>query len=281
MFDRFTTIYEIMTSQDPIAREQARLSRAKALAISAKLSMLTRALGDGDSEAIMRYQSELAQFQRVVDAATQPYLANGDGVPAAPAWTVVEQKHEALPAAPASADIPCYGISSSTLSACYVYLTQNLPDEGNHEPEWMLAMTGIYLPDRHFRSLEQLIEIRMNHQSAARASFDMDAFMKVARTLDKHGQALHAIIHSHRFSGPPVPSGVDWKLQKILDQGRFPTIQAVFSEDAFVRFFANRNRPFMIEISGKGVKTINESEHLYQITEFTTMPSPLHDGDGG
>lgn len=175
----------------------------------------------------------------------------------------------ARPAAPRDPAVTTYRISSATLAAAYRYLTQRLPDRANAEPEWLLAVSGLKLPTGE-RTLETLIEIQLRQQDSIRAAFDMNAFTAAAVTLTAHGQALHAIFHSHRFAGAPGPSGVDLALQRQLDQG-YPAIQAVFSEDGYVRFFGGA-RPWSVEVQGRGV--VRLADDLYRITERAVLPTP-------
>jgi len=194
-----------------------------------------------------------------------------DRLPAAP------PAGDVLPATPAppargepSPKTHRYVISSATLAEAYAYLTQHRP--GAHpEPEYMLAVTGILVDG--VRTLERLIEVKMSHQSSVRACFDIQAFMKIALTLYEHGQHLHAVFHSHRFAGPPAPSGTDTRLQGILEEGGYPAIQVVFSEDGWVRFFAN-DRQFAIEIHGTGAEAIDGQPNTFRIVQFDTLPHP-------
>lgn len=164
-------------------------------------------------------------------------------------------------------DATVYWISSATLAEAYRYLVRKLPG-GRGEPEWMLAVTGIRLADGT-RTLEKLIEIKLAGQSAVRASFDMADFTRVAVLLHEHGQALHAILHSHRFAGQPGPSGVDLALQAQLEAGGYPAIQAVFSEDGYVTFFGGQ-RPWAIRVHGQGVAQVGPRS--WRITERETLP---------
>ena len=160
-----------------------------------------------------------------------------------------------------------YWTTSATLALAHSLLTQPLP--GRHsEPEWMLAVSGLRMG--RVRTLEALIDVRLSSQSAGRASFDMEAFTRVAIALDEHGQALHAIFHSHRFSGPPSPSSVDLQLQRVLEEGGYPAIQAVFSDDGYVRFFAHR--PISVHVYGKGAEYVKPN--LYHLVHFGTLPHP-------
>ena len=165
---------------------------------------------------------------------------------------------------------PVYWVSSAVLAEAYGYLTQRLP-EANQEPEWMLAVSGLRQGKERF-TLEKLIEVGLSLQTPGNASFNMQDFARIAITLSQHGQALHAIFHSHRLRGPQRPSATDWRLQEMLDQAGYPAIQAVFSEDGYVRFFARKQ--FIVEVYGKGVEHLHADKHLYRITNFRTLPNP-------
>lgn len=166
-------------------------------------------------------------------------------------------------------EIPIYCISSTTLAEAYAHLTRYLP-RTKDEPEWMLAVSGLKQGSLH--TLESLIDVRLSSQSAAQASFDMQDFTRIVVALHEHGQALHAIFHSHRFKGAPHPSSTDQNLQRILEEGGYPAIQAVFSEDGYVRFFARRQ--FSLEVHGKGVVSVEQQNFLYRIVQFNTLPHP-------
>ena len=261
-------------SRNPIENAQNRLLRAHNRAIATELSKLTWAVQTRDQAAIKMYQAHVAEFAQVAGTATEQFLSREQGadVPMRSFWHILNplsEKSAPLSLPVPNDSIPAYEISSSTLATAYRYLTQSHPKARakDQEPEWMLLLTG--LRRGNLRTLEQIVVVKLDHQEFAQASFDMDNFQKVARSLDKHGQAIHMIAHSHRFDGRPTPSHVDWRTQDILDQA-YTIIQCVFSEDGFVRFFA-RN-PFTVTVSGKGVKTVDRKNHLYKITEFESLP---------
>lgn len=158
--------------------------------------------------------------------------------------------------------IPVYCVSSMFLHECYQYLIRSKPGAGG-EPEWMLAVTGLRIG--HFLTLEHRLEFKLSNQSLAQASADMKEFTKLMIDLSEFGQALHAIFHSHRLAGPPSPSGIDMHLQETLEQASYPAIQAVFSEDGYIRFFA-RNRPFEVLVYGKGVD--KHGRFLYRLNQI-------------
>jgi len=270
----FSRIGKILPLQgNPLQRQLSRMAAARDAGVAGKVEKYNRALAEGDPEGIQRYRSELEAYLALVGdpaAALQKLQITAEIPEATREWQVVPQEA-------GREGVPTYWISSATLAQAFGLLTRSLAG-AHEEPEWMLAVTG--LRRGNLRTLETLFEVAMDTQSAARASFDMDAFTRVGITLHKHGQALHGIFHSHRFNGPPNPSAVDWRLQDRLDEGGYPCIQAVFSEDAHVRFFARK--PFRVEVYGKGVKALDEQQQLYRIVYQGTLPDPGHvDRAGG
>jgi len=256
--------------------ELQRLEASRAEGLARLVDSLNQAQRLGDSVAMERVRQSLERFLTVTAATTnmmpqiQALLASPTETGAVPAQTKPPRPSVPEPAAAVSGQEDIYLISSATLAQAYSFLTQHLPGSG-YEPEWMLAVTG--LRQGRMRTLEHLIEVRLASQSLAQASFDMKDFMRVAITLYEHGQALHAVFHSHRFSGPPHPSGTDDRLQQILEEGGYPAIQAVFSEDGYVRFFAKKRR-FSVQVYGKGVVPADGDKNLYRIVHFGTLPDP-------
>lgn len=183
-----------------------------------------------------------------------------------------------VPAAPAAPVRPpqedhqtqtVYWITSSTLARAFQYLMQHAPNNEDSEPEWMLAVTGVKLPTGD-RTLEDLVDVHLLHQSAGLAAFNMQDFTAVAVKMYEHGQALHAIFHSHRFTGHPNPSGTDKRLMAKLEAAGYPAIQAVFSEDGFVRFFGGE-RSWRVMVTGRGAQQIGAD--LWRITERSVIPT--------
>lgn len=246
-----------------IRRQNQRLQLSTNRALAIKLERLNQALEKGALAPVCRARAELARVVEEAEAAVNlgaQVLEFSQGEP-----------HPAPAPAPAPAGPPAYCIASTTLAEALAYLTRRLP--GTHgEPEWMLAVTGLKLGN--LRTLENLIEVQLASQSAGQAAFDINDFTRIAVLLHEHGQALHAIFHSHRFKGMPHPSGVDNTLQRILEEGGYPAIQAVFSEDGYVQFFAHR--PYTLEVHGKGVMCIDQQTGLYRIIQFDTLPHPAN-----
>ncbi|MCS7222651.1 MAG: hypothetical protein RML36_07885 [Anaerolineae bacterium] len=244
--------------------ELQRLEAAKREGIARRLALLKRALQAGSVPDVIHHQMELERLCQTVERmpALQRQVYQALGEPEPPPASTSEPK--------ANQAFDLYWISSATLAEAYRFLTQCLPATGQ-EPEWMLAVTGIR--NGRIRTLEHLIEVKLASQSAGHASFDLQDFTRIAVTLHEHGQALHAIFHSHRFAGPPHPSGIDDRLQRLLEEGGYPAIQAIFSEDGYIRFFA-RQRRFAIQVHGKGVICLDRARRLYRLVHFGTLPHP-------
>ena len=148
-----------------------------------------------------------------------------------------------------------YTASKLFLDECLSYLTQG-------RAEWMRAVTGIRLGN--YYTLERMIHLDLETQSAARATADMDSVFRALLSLADSGHALHAVFHSHRSRGMPGPSSIDKALQQRLDRGGYPAIQAIFSEDGFVRFFGGQE-PFEVKVYGTGVEKVNE--RVYRLAD--------------
>lgn len=262
---------------DPVARKCSALQRAERKGIVRMMDALERALAEADAHGIRFCGEQLDQYLQVIKAVAPMRSGLPASLPARPAHMVpVPSTSPAtiLPASPAPSPkggpgLFTYLVSSATLAEAHALLTRSLPGS-THKHEWMLAVTG--LKQDHHRTLEHLIEVQLAVQTGATASFDMRDFARVAYTLYEQGLPLHAIFHSHRFAGRPTPSGVDWRLQDVLDQVDYPAIQAVFSEDGYVRFFARR--PFAVSVLGKGVECVDQEGFLYRIICFGTLPQP-------
>jgi hypothetical protein len=228
---------------------------------------LNEALRNGDPQAVEACCQEMKHFREAAQAASEAALRIGDV--AGRGRSLVAELNEEPAAIEPAAPIDIYWISSATIAQAFAYLTQRLPGAGQ-EPEWMLAVTGLRW--HCLRTLDHLVEVRIASQSGGQAKFDTADFTRVGLMLDDHGQGLHGVLHSHRFKGPPRPSAVDAALQATLDQG-YRVIQAVFSEDGYVRFFGGRRR-FAVQVYGKGVQADDEDQSLFRIVQFGALPYP-------
>ncbi len=257
------------SARDRLDRELYTMETALAQGVSRRLARLNHALRKGNTAAVIQIREEIGQFLEAAQATSAlPFRVRVALIQMEP--KAVEQ---VVPAPPLPIEaVPTYWVSSATLAEAYAYLTQRLPNT-NQEPEWMLAVSG--LRRNHVRTLEHLIEVKLATQSSGRASFDIEDFTRITVMLHEHGQALHAVFHSHRFAGPPHPSSTDDRLQRQLEEGGYPAIQAIFSEDGYVRFFTSQRR-FVIEVHGKGVQPVDREGYLYRIVHFSTLPHPAY-----
>ena len=167
-----------------------------------------------------------------------------------------------------------YGIDSTFLAKCWRWLVQenhqSLPDDKKHfghsmlsqDPEWACLVTGMHI--NGVRMLADALRVQFSSHSVGGLQFELGDFQKSLRNLQRWGYSLHAIFHSHRFNGPVSPSQIDLNTQRQLLEPAFPAIQAVFSEDGYIRFFS-AERPFSIKIFGKGVKHVEDT--LYQLDQ--------------
>ena len=254
---------------DPVVRQRAALQRAEQRGMARMMEPLRRALLEADALGIQFYGGRLEEYKKVLQTVS-PALVT---LPAPRLSEPTSMSGDALslPTLPAdlAPGIPTYLVSSATLAQAHAHLSRAHPN-GGPEPEWMLAVTGIKKDE--LRTLEHLFEIKLANQSTVSAAFDMQDFAANAITLHEHGQALHAIFHNHPFPGRPTPSGVDWRLQEVLDTGGYPAIQAVFSSDGYIRFFAKR--PFVVTVFGTGAECVDQDNFLYRLVHFGTLPHP-------
>ena len=139
-------------------------------------------------------------------------------------------------------------IGSYALHQLHAYLTRG-------QTEWMAAITGPKLDGVRF--LSDLVELPADKLSVHGVTANDDGVFAVLCTLDRFGHGLHALVHSHRFCGPPRPSDVDLRMQEMLDAGKYAAIQGICSEDGYFRFFAGA-RDFTVEVYGSNVEQIDE-----------------------
>ena len=148
-----------------------------------------------------------------------------------------------------------YIASSMFLRDCFDFLVQG-------EPEWMHAVTGVRFGNVH--TLERMVHMRAAEQNKAGVLAEPCSVFESLVNLSAYGHALHAVFHSHRCKGVPRPSDVDTALQRRLDAGGFAAIQAIFAENALVRFYGG-TRPFEVIVFGTRVEKIHERVFKLQL----------------
>ncbi len=157
---------------------------------------------------------------------------------------------------PKEPERPIYIASSMDLYDWQAYLLQG-------EPEWMHAVTGIAYDKIH--TLARMVKLEAAIQTIGGVTAKPEAVFEALGQLERFGQPLTAVCHSHRLKGVPQPSDVDWELQERLDRGGYEAIQCIFSEDGYMYWFGNEQRPFEVKVYGKGV--IQHAEKIFQTVE--------------
>lgn len=165
----------------------------------------------------------------------------------------------------ADVEAKVYKLGTRFLRQCYEYLlvgsnvnsktTAMYPFGKEQETESIHAVTGIR--EQETVVLSEIIPLEASKRSSVTVEVDVSSLGAVLREIQDSGHVLWAIFHSHRMSGPPQPSAVDMQLQRKLEAGGYKAIQAVFSDDGHVRFFA-AERSFQIAIYGKGVEQLDD-----------------------
>jgi hypothetical protein len=157
-----------------------------------------------------------------------------------------------------TAPIRTYHTSSYFLEQCHTQLFQGSPD---YERQFLVS--GIPR-GKDIYDLDILIPVKLDNPSRYGVQADMsDLLAELARLDLSHGLLLLGIVHSHLFSGRSAvnPSQTDRTLQKNLEESGYTTVQAIFSEDAYIGFFTN-TIPFALTVIGTGVEEVET--HAYQ-----------------
>lgn len=158
-----------------------------------------------------------------------------------------------------------YKIGSLFLRECAEYLTSS-SEEVMHLVTGLEVYPGLYIIDK-------MEKIKFEASIISAKADINDLFRKLVEMDETYGHLLLGVFHSHPFSGMAGtrPSGIDKKLQDVFESSGYKAIQAVFSQDGYIRFFSNK-LSFEIEIYGKSIKKIgkgdNEYEYIYQLVNF-------------
>jgi hypothetical protein len=161
----------------------------------------------------------------------------------------------------------CYLVGSLFLKRCYRFLLQGAPPslrDSSEAPEWACAVTGLRMADT--LTMDEIIPVKMLNQSAGGVCLSVESLEDVLINLHINGHALHAVFHSHRMKGPhgTVPSPIDRKTQANYLEQNYPAIQAIFSEDGYIRFWSVE-KSFQVEVYGKGIDLV--ADRLYHIRD--------------
>lgn len=150
---------------------------------------------------------------------------------------------------------PLYIVSSLFLAESFSYLVKD-PAEDMH------FVTGCELGP--VRVLERLVHFDKTERTAVGVVGNPDSTHQALIGLEAKGHRLTAWMHSHPGTGPGAThqSSTDLDHQRRLEQGRYPAIGAIFSRDAYVRFFSAET-PFRVEVFGAGARRLDEQ--IYQL----------------
>lgn len=158
-------------------------------------------------------------------------------------------------------NVSIYRIGTRFLRQSYRYLMESATEKGSllfgrgHDLESIHAVTGIREGNTAF--LTEIVPLAMSKQSAATVEVDSRSLSETLQELQESGHVLWAIFHSHRMKGPPQPSSVDIQLQRKLEAGGYKAIQAIWSDDGYIRFFS-AERKFEVNVYGKGVEQVED-----------------------
>jgi len=156
---------------------------------------------------------------------------------------------------------PLYLVGSSFLMGAYNALTET-------SDEHLVYATGPEDGKRAF-AISQLVTFELAEKSAVSAAPDPTSQLEALTELDRRGERLLAVLHSHpgRGAGATTPSSVDRSTQEGLEKMGYPTIGVIFSRDGFVRFFSV-NRKFRVAVSGTGIEPAGD--HIYRLSDVAS-----------
>ena len=155
---------------------------------------------------------------------------------------------------------PEYLLSSWFLSRSQLYLT------GHPVEERMHLVAGVHLAPKR-RTLDHLVTVTHNSQSAVHAQADQHALLRVLTEMEVWGHSLTGLFHSHPGLGAGMtrPSATDLATQERYEAGGYPMVSGICTRDGWFRFFAHH--PFTMTLFGQGVT--QHEEHLFKIQSPT------------
>jgi hypothetical protein len=212
---------------------------------------------------ILSQTTELRQgdFSLTLTEQNRPGVSISLSIHATPPAVLPEAAAQALDDPGQSTESPPPAIrtlytSAYFLDQCYTRLHQGSPKE-----ERQFLISGIPRGENAY-DLDLLIPVKLVNASVNGVEADLPDLFATLHKLDKtYGLLLLGIIHSHLWTGRSAvnPSETDRKLQKTLEESGYPTVQAIFSQDAYCGFFTN-TVPFTVQIAGKGYEEVETHE---------------------
>jgi hypothetical protein len=154
-----------------------------------------------------------------------------------------------------------YVVGSWFLRDCHTHL---LASPNGHER--LHFVTGLRLAAA--RTLDRMVPVAIESQSAIHATADQRAAQKVLIEMDEWGHTVHGLFHSHPGRGREAtkPSSTDLATHERYERGGYPLVGAIFVQDGYVRFFSAHRHDFTIHLYGKGVEQLNA--HLFKISNI-------------
>jgi hypothetical protein len=171
---------------------------------------------------------------------------------------------------PAESPLPSirtFYTSAYFLEQCRTHLFQGSPTE-----ERQFLLSGIPRGENAY-DLDILIPVKLVKASATGVEADLADLCATLHALDKsYGLLLLGIIHSHLWTGRAAvnPSETDRTLQQTLEESGYPTVQGIFSQDAYCGFFSN-TIPFTLQIEGKGFEEV-EAHETQTVVKLNHVP---------
>jgi len=150
---------------------------------------------------------------------------------------------------------PTYVIGSLFLDHCKSVLTMD-------EKEYMVYVTGTEDDGRIY--LTTLLHFE-TERSIGGVHGDPESVLQAVLRLQRAGHRLYGWFHSHPGSRDACsPSSIDTRMQRRLEELKYPAIGAVFTRDGHVRFFSV-DRRFQVQIHGEGVEHVDIETRLFKI----------------
>ena len=144
-----------------------------------------------------------------------------------------------------------------------LFLRESFELLNKREVESLHFVTGPEIGET--KVLDKIVDFRLEKQSAVYAKADTSAVRKALIYLNRYAYKLYGCFHIHPGNGAAsiFPSSTDMTLDRLLHQGGYECIGAIFSRDGYVRFFSSDE--FEINIYGNGVEKVNEK--LYRLVK--------------
>lgn len=162
--------------------------------------------------------------------------------------------------APDTQDAPPVFVANSLfLHDCFEVLTQT--DEEN-----LHLVTGSILGNT--RMMERIIPLELSAQSVGGAIAADDSLAAQLIRLHDFGMLPLGYFHSHPGYGPNAtcPSATDQATQAAMESCGSTILGAVFSQDGFVRFYANGWDPD-VHVVGERVRKVEKNVHQLEIAK--------------